>query len=385
MAKAVVHHIILFSKCVCKYKTNNRDKKGPDGPSVGRYKEIQHVNKQTPINERKFYMNNNKFNEEENNGVVRKRVMEKISDHKKSVAGVITGMILVMMLTFVTSSNTFGPASDAATDERNINTVDISYPSSVTTITTSTIKKLSTTTSSLTSTTSNKTTSKSTTSTDGKTTITSQPETTGVTEVEEIIVEEVETTVDNVVESNNDTTEPTSEYIVYKPSTHYVHKNTCRWFNSDCQEITSTEGIECRKCSECNPDIEIITPYNPPQPQPAASGSALDYITETEYVYLCNTVAREYGSDWVSIYDKACVVAVVMNRVRDGGWSNGNPSTIYNVITAPCQFNPSYCTDYYQSCVTQSCKDAVDYYFAHQSEFPHYTSFWGDGRSNHFS
>lgn len=329
-------------------------------------------------------MNNNKFNEEENNGVVRKRVIEKIGEHKKSIAGVITGVMLVMMLTFLTSSNTFGPASDAADDKSQLNINNVSYSSSVTTITTSTIK-MSSTTSSLTSTTSNKTTSKSTTSTDGKTTVTSKTETTGVTEVEETIVEEVEATVDNAVESNNDTTEPTSEYIVYKPSTHYVHKNTCRWFNSDCQEITSTEGIECRKCSECNPDIEIVTPYNPPQPQPAASGSALDCITETEYIYLCNTVAREYGSDWVSIYDKACVVAVVMNRVRDGGWSNGNPSTIYNVITAPCQFNPSYCTDYYQSCVTQSCKDAVDYYFAHQSEFPHYTSFWGDGRSNHFS
>jgi len=330
-------------------------------------------------------MNNNKFNEEKNNGVVRKRVIEKIGDHKKSIAGVITGVMLVMMLTFLTSSNTFGPASDAADDRSQLNIVNVSYSSSVTAITTSTIKMSSTTSSSLTSTTSNKSTSNSTTSTDGKTTVASQSETTGVTEVEETIVEEVEAAVDNAVESNNDTTEPTSEYIVYKPSTHYVHKNTCRWFNSDCQEITSTEGIECRKCSECNPDIEIITPYNPPQPQPAASGSALDCITETEYIYLCNTVAREYGSDWVSVYDKACVVAVVMNRVRDGGWSNGNPSTIYNVITAPCQFNPSYCTDYYQSCVTQSCKDAVDYYFAHQSEFPHYTSFWGDGRSNHFS
>lgn len=382
MAKAVVHHIILFSKCVCKYKTNNRDKKGPDGPSVGRYKEIQHVNKQTPINERKFYMNNNKFNEEENNGVVRKRVMEKISDHKKSVAGIITGVMLVMMLTFLTSSNAFGPASDAVNYERNLNTFEVSYSSSVTTITTSTIKKSSTTTaSSLTSTT--KTTNKSTTSTVEETTVTSQPETTGVSDdVETTAVEEVETIVDEViVESNNDTTEPTSEYIVYKPSTHYVHKNTCRWFTSDCQEITSTEGIECRKCSECNPDIEIMNAYVPPAPQ-----GSLAYITDAERIMLCNVVAGEYGSDWVSLYDKACVVAVVMNRYYDGGWQGyGRANTISNVLTAPGQFVGYYAANGYNSLVTQSCIDAVEYYFNHQSEFPHYLSFYGDGRMNHFS
>ena len=43
-------------------------------------------------------------------------------------------------------------------------------------------------------------------------------------------------------------------------------------------------------------------------------------VTYEEQIMLANVVAGEYGSDWVSIYDKALVVATVMNRYYDGGW-----------------------------------------------------------------
>lgn len=178
------------------------------------------------------------------------------------------------------------------------------------------------------------------------------------------------------------TTTKKTEWVVYKPSTHYIHKNTCHWYNDECYEIESTDGLECRRCTECCPDMDIITEY---APTPVSNGyTSLNYVTEEERVYLCNTVAYEYGSDWVPLYDKACVVATVMNRVRDGGWTNGLPSTVYNVLTAPYQYNPVYASPYYCSKVTQSCIDAVEYYFAHQEDFPHYTSFWGDGRYNYF-
>ncbi len=330
-------------------------------------------------------MNNLNFNED-NNGVVRKTVTERICEHKQSIIGIIAGMILVVTMAFLTSSNI-----DAVDDgKRNLtNTTTCSTETTTTaTTTTSTVTTLSTSSIPLTTVSSDISTIISTTTEDTTSVIVTTEETTETTvdtEDDTNIDESTDVEETNASDDNNDTSEPTPEYIVYKPSTHYVHKNTCRWVTDECQEITSTEGIECRKCSECNPDIEIITRYETPQPEPVTYGTALDYITETEYIYLCNTVGREYGSDWVSIYDKACVVAVIMNRVHDGGWSNGLPSTIYNVLTAPYQFNPAYCTDYYQYCVTQSCKDAVDYYFAHQNEFPHYTSFWGDGRMNHFS
>ena len=108
------------------------------------------------------------------------------------------------------------------------------------------------------------------------------------------------------------------------------------------------------------------------------------YITEEERVFLCNTVGTEYGADWVSLYDKALVVDTVMTRVDQGCWTNGLESTVYNVLTAPNQYNPWYAEGYYHDCVTQSCIDAVEYYFQHRDEFPHYTSFYGDGVENHF-
>ena len=73
------------------------------------------------------------------------------------------------------------------------------------------------------------------------------------------------TTTSKAEETTTVTTEPiveeednTGEYIVYKPSTHYVHRSTCHWFNSECVPITSTEGLEARICTECNPDIDSV-------------------------------------------------------------------------------------------------------------------------------
>lgn len=51
------------------------------------------------------------------------------------------------------------------------------------------------------------------------------------------------------------------EYLVFKPSTHYVHRSTCRWNDSSCYKIEDTNDIQVRLCSECNPNIKVITPY----------------------------------------------------------------------------------------------------------------------------
>ena len=114
-------------------------------------------------------------------------------------------------------------------------------------------------------------------------------------------------------------------------------------------------------------------------------------ISDIDKVMLANVVGGEYGSDWVSIYDKACVVATIMNRYYDGGWQgydeygNLRENTIYNIITAQGQYDPYYANYTYNWNVTQSCIDAVDYYFNNQELFPHITSFYGDGTYNYFS
>lgn len=103
-------------------------------------------------------------------------------------------------------------------------------------------------------------------------------------------------------------------------------------------------------------------------------------ITEYERILLCNVVAREYGSDWVSVYDKACVVATVMNRVNSPQF----PNTIEAVLTQPYQFSGYWACDYEWSNVTDSVREAVNYYFSHQGDFGNYLYFFGDGTRNYF-
>lgn len=100
------------------------------------------------------------------------------------------------------------------------------------------------------------------------------------------------------------------------------------------------------------------------------------YCDPTDREYLAQIVNHESGSDWISTYNKACVVAVVMNRVNNPQF----PNTVYDVLTQPYQFS-GFCFGYSPS---QSCYDAVDYYFEHQNEFGNILYFYGDGYQNYF-
>lgn len=104
-------------------------------------------------------------------------------------------------------------------------------------------------------------------------------------------------------------------------------------------------------------------------------------ITEAERILLCNLVGREYGSDYVSIPEKAKVVAVVMNRVN----SSLFPNSICEVLTQPYQFSGYIVSDEYSYQVTDSVIEAIDYYFAHTEEFGDWLYFEGNGYLNYFS
>jgi hypothetical protein len=114
-------------------------------------------------------------------------------------------------------------------------------------------------------------------------------------------------------------------------------------------------------------------------------GSGWSAITDEEYIILCNAVANEAGSDWTSVYDKARVVEVIMNRVN----SQLFPNTIYGVLAQPYQFEGSY--NYinlgvYSDKVTDSVKEAVDLYFSSPQSFSEgFLYFYGDGFQNYFS
>lgn len=107
-------------------------------------------------------------------------------------------------------------------------------------------------------------------------------------------------------------------------------------------------------------------------------------VSDADFILLCNIVGHESGSDWITTYDKAKVVEVVMNRVKSPLY----PDTIYGVITQPNQFSGawSYCDmNVYSDEVTDSVKESVSYYFKHNNEFQHgYMGFLGDGTQNYF-
>ncbi|MCM1507243.1 MAG: cell wall hydrolase [Ruminococcus flavefaciens] len=113
--------------------------------------------------------------------------------------------------------------------------------------------------------------------------------------------------------------------------------------------------------------------------------SGLNYISESDYILLCNAVAHEAGSDWIDIYSKANVVEVIMNRV----YSPLFPNTVYEVLTQPYQFEGSETYTYlggYSYEVTDSVISAVDLYFSDPYSFSQgYLYFFGDGYQNYFS
>ena len=59
-----------------------------------------------------------------------------------------------------------------------------------------------------------------------------------------------------------------------------------------------------------------------------------NYLTDYEYIMLCNAVAYEAGSDWIQTDEKAKVAEVIMNRVTSPDF----PDTIYDVLTQEGQF-----------------------------------------------
>ena len=76
-----------------------------------------------------------------------------------------------------------------------------------------------------------------------------------------------ETNSEENVETESEKVEPTKEKVVYKPSTYYIHRANCHWVDDTCYEIENTKGIKCRKCTECNPEMEIEEEYKEEQPK----------------------------------------------------------------------------------------------------------------------
>ena len=212
-----------------------------------------------------------------------------------------------------------------------------------------------------------------------------------------------------ISEQNEESSDKLNGNTVYKPSSRYIHLDTCEWVDDTCVEVPSYDDIEAvvnavdeiehnedgngeyHVCEDCRPVKGINygqsseTSVNLETGEVVETGNCENIavgntysLTDYDIILLRKIVSSEYGSDWVPVEEKARVVAGVMNRVYDPRF----PNTVYDVLVAPNQFsgfNPN--ADYYMS---DSIIAAVDYYFQHPGEFDGCNSWWGDGQYNHF-
>ena len=107
-------------------------------------------------------------------------------------------------------------------------------------------------------------------------------------------------------------------------------------------------------------------------------------ISDYDYTLLCKITANEYGG-MADVYERAKVVASVMNMVNDSRW----PNTVEAVLDRSCapwgfnKYNEYFCsgTIHYSS-----MSDAVDYYLNNPDVFADWTcnQWYGNGRTNTF-
>lgn len=106
-------------------------------------------------------------------------------------------------------------------------------------------------------------------------------------------------------------------------------------------------------------------------------------ISNRDWIVLCNCVANEAGSYWITEADKARVCEVIFNRYHWWGYNS-----IYDVIAAPNQFegSSSYINlEEYSYKVTDQVINGCAFYCSWPDVFNEgYLFFTGDGYQNHF-
>lgn len=184
--------------------------------------------------------------------------------------------------------------------------------------------------------------------------------------------------LDEPVTENNENDYSASEPVVITTEVTAAATTT--------KETTTTTTTTAADSSTTTTAVTATSaaPTEPAVPVDSPDGDGSLPISESDFVLLCNVVGHEAGSNWISEYDKACVVEVVMNRVN----SSLYPNSIIGVLSQPYQFADYQSYAYlgtYSGYVTESVKNAVRLYFSNTEQFSHgYLSFWGDGIRNYF-
>lgn len=188
-------------------------------------------------------------------------------------------------------------------------------------------------------------------------------------------VEETETTEETDI--TEDTTEPeTNAETITGPTTSPVATTIVKKqaaTKSNTTYIKETEPKEDRDMG--SQDEEPII-----EEQKVENSTS---ISDSDYILLCNAVAHEAGSNWISTSEKAKVAEVILNRVNSGLY----PDSVYSVLTQRGQFTgaSSYVNlGDFSGKVSDDVKAAVDMALDVDYNNHGYAGFWGDGSQNHF-
>lgn len=104
-------------------------------------------------------------------------------------------------------------------------------------------------------------------------------------------------------------------------------------------------------------------------------------ITKQEFTLIANVVSHEAGSAWISEYERACIVACIMNRIADPRF----PGTIDSVVHQPYQmFDVPYYRVDYSGIGYEPIDNAIYAYFNGAYNCGSINSWSGDGRHNYF-
>lgn len=191
---------------------------------------------------------------------------------------------------------------------------------------------------------------------DIKSTTTATPAVTTVSAVTTTITENTAVSENTAAtEAETTTAETTAKveddqpYLVYKPSTKYAHRSTCRWNKDDAYRCDDFSQLETRICTECNPEIGDHIEYQAPT---VDSGDKtylgnfyITYYPETAYYPgVCGgsgRTLRGYGD-----YNDGIRGSVACRTIQESyGYDRNGRTTVYLEFPSyPCM-NGNYWVD----------------------------------------
>lgn len=260
----------------------------------------------------------------------------------------IISIIIALLFGILSCSNTSKVPKPNIIIENVVTTVNTSIMGTTTTTTTTTTTEATT-----------KATTEATTATSILATTTAQTTQTKISQTTKPIITTTTTILPIIVE----------EYVIYKPVTHYIHKNTCRWATGDIKRIENTENIQARKCTECNPDMNIVTEYIEPVPEVGEMTYIKKFTRGTYYAY---GGPRKGGSQRqlidCSIGDGTVKGSIASSYLyRNYGYNyNGKRTMVYLEIEG----YPSMTGYYYLDDCDAGNPNVIDFFFLYGSNCP---------------